>query len=308
MDIMEVHLTRVYNSRVQTKAAKETPMSLISPSIIREKSSRPVSFLDVSKMQRPAFTLVELLVVVAIIALLAAILFPVFGRARENARRSACQSNLKQLCLAAIQYTADYDERWMAISSTSATTVPNTLLDPVVRWSAVMDPYVKNPQIYMCPSKANGQSATFGYTHNMRLTGQDATMAYGNGRPLAAIPLPAQTPAFVDARAYYANGTPSNARGLHFAFQTNQGFAWAYQTSTGGYARLSNGLSDGNAHFDGMNIAFADGHVKYVLPRISATAFGVSDPVLAADYKIQIPAAGMDLDADGVLGTQATYD
>src|SRR3954469_18418003 len=62
--------------------------------------------------KKSGFTLIELLVVIAIIAILAAILFPVFGRARENARRSSCQSNLKQMGLAMLQYTQDYDERY----------------------------------------------------------------------------------------------------------------------------------------------------------------------------------------------------
>ena len=66
-----------------------------------------------SKQHRRGFTLIELLVVIAIIAILAAILFPVFARARENARRASCQSNLKQLGLAIMQYVQDYDERPM---------------------------------------------------------------------------------------------------------------------------------------------------------------------------------------------------
>ena len=92
---------------------------------------------------KKGFTLIELLVVIAIIAILAAILFPVFARAREQARRSACLSNLKQLALAAMMYGQDYDEL-LPLAATQGNSMPN-----VVRG---LEPYVKNRQIFYCPS------------------------------------------------------------------------------------------------------------------------------------------------------------
>jgi prepilin-type N-terminal cleavage/methylation domain-containing protein/prepilin-type processing-associated H-X9-DG protein len=99
--------------------------------------------------QRRAFTLIELLVVIAIIAILASILFPVFGRARENARRSSCQSNLKQIGLGFEQYKDDNDQYYPGDS---------TLVAGQYRgWPTFIQPYVKSEQLFVCPSASPGK-------------------------------------------------------------------------------------------------------------------------------------------------------
>src|SRR5262245_31378115 len=104
-----------------------------------------------------AFTLIELLVVIAIIALLAAILFPVFARARENARRASCQSNLKQLSLALLMYSHDYDER-MVSAYYDCTGVPSSEMPGgfwgtnTGYWPQATYPYHRNIQVFKCPN------------------------------------------------------------------------------------------------------------------------------------------------------------
>jgi prepilin-type N-terminal cleavage/methylation domain-containing protein/prepilin-type processing-associated H-X9-DG protein len=112
-------------------------------------------------MKRRAFTLIELLVVIAIIAILAAILFPVFARARENARRSSCQSNLKQMGIGFAQYLQDYDGRYPygADHVLLSTTMDETLGHV---WMDKLQPYVKSYQIYSCPSANKVQTAYYG--------------------------------------------------------------------------------------------------------------------------------------------------
>jgi prepilin-type N-terminal cleavage/methylation domain-containing protein/prepilin-type processing-associated H-X9-DG protein len=91
---------------------------------------------------RSGFTLIELLVVIAIIAILAAILFPVFARAREKARQTSCLSNEKQLALAILMYAQDYDEKVHCRFANAP-------------WWIVIQPYIKNTQILQCPSSTN---------------------------------------------------------------------------------------------------------------------------------------------------------
>jgi len=94
------------------------------------------------KTARKGFTLIELLVVIAIIAILAAILFPAFARARENARRASCQSNLKQIGLGILQYSQDYDEKFLLRHSEN----------PDIPWPTLLQPYLKSTQLFKCPS------------------------------------------------------------------------------------------------------------------------------------------------------------
>jgi prepilin-type N-terminal cleavage/methylation domain-containing protein len=119
------------------------------------------------------FTLIELLVVIAIIALLAAILFPVFARARENARRASCQSNLKQIALGVKQYIQDYDERYPQVDAKGAASP-----DGSQGWAVSMQPYLKSPQILQCSSDkqtATSSATSVGYSdywYNANLAGQ----------------------------------------------------------------------------------------------------------------------------------------
>src|SRR4051812_20391972 len=97
---------------------------------------------------KKGFTLIELLVVIAIIAILAAILFPVFGRARENARRASCMSNMKQIGLGVMQYTQDYDERYPMRYYGGA---PTGAIQEANSWRRQIYPYVKSAQLFSCP-------------------------------------------------------------------------------------------------------------------------------------------------------------
>jgi prepilin-type N-terminal cleavage/methylation domain-containing protein/prepilin-type processing-associated H-X9-DG protein len=108
-------------------------------------------------MRRSAFTLIELLVVIAIIAILAAILFPVFARAREKARQASCQSNLKQHGLASAMYVSDYDGRWLCSSMTNVAGVTEPIEFAWSGWvSNGLRPYTKNQQLFQCPSRQGG--------------------------------------------------------------------------------------------------------------------------------------------------------
>jgi prepilin-type N-terminal cleavage/methylation domain len=207
--------------------------------------------------RKKAFTLIELLVVIAIISILAAILFPAFARARENARRASCQSNLRQIALGVMQYTQDYDERFMPIGG------------PAMRIPFRLDPYLKSRQIWQCPSSTWEADSWDG-------TPGDGEISYGfNGMWLfdqstAAVVKSSETVLYTENQ--YQGG--------------NSGFNSAYPRK--GYPGYTLGIPI-YRHLERANVAFVDGHVKAMnfatLEKEEATEDGQTlDP--ATDYAV----------------------
>src|SRR5947209_15466555 len=120
---------------------------------------------------RSGFTLIELLVVIAIIAILAAILFPVFAMAREKARAATCLSNEKQLLLSFHMYAQDYDEKFVPYAGPDAAgNNAGCSAGVAIPWTFVLQPYIKSLQVLSCPDNNLG----IAYTYNANLARQDS--------------------------------------------------------------------------------------------------------------------------------------
>jgi prepilin-type N-terminal cleavage/methylation domain-containing protein/prepilin-type processing-associated H-X9-DG protein len=199
---------------------------------------KSLTMTKAKQSRRTGFTLIELLVVIAIIAILAAILFPVFARARENARRASCQSNLKQVGLGILQYTQDYDERYPLRNNNG------------VSWRQRVQPYIKSTQIFVCPSNTRVSAA-----ENDAVTSDFPRTRDGyaiNWR----IP---------DAGTESAVNTTSTKImvGERISSWNNFGMGWVDWGESGNNGFLNEGFA---GHLGTANYLFADGHVKALRP------------------------------------------
>jgi len=243
--------------------------------------------------RRSGFTLIELLVVIAIIAILAAILFPVFATAREKARQTSCSSNLKQLGLAFVQYTQDYDETW-----------PEGLNTYGQGWAGRIYPYVKSKGVFACPDDSNQQNSltacasctnasTLSYGYNRNLPSPNATAVPAINSNITSVSRTivlfelwdqlvdvsnnvgqgevesASTLGLPSGLGYQATGsTPPGNDGISYysyyatGLFTNPATPLTVATTaapTQGQASAALGV-----HSMGSNFLFADGHVKWL--------------------------------------------
>lgn len=203
---------------------------------------------------RRGFTLIELLIVIAIIAILAAILFPVFARARENARRTSCASNLKQIGLAMLQYTQDYDERFPLPAYTDPVTATS------FRWRHAVYPYTKSAQLFRCPS--NKYATLDGAAGSAPQIPRNYAINV-NFQPSATFAIPLSGIVSASTRIFATENAGSDYR-----------IMYANHGSTGNEQQFANFVwNSGNfsGHLGTMNFLYADGHVKALKPTASAT-------------------------------------
>jgi prepilin-type N-terminal cleavage/methylation domain-containing protein/prepilin-type processing-associated H-X9-DG protein len=249
--------------------------------------------------RRKAFTLIELLVVIAIIAILAAILFPVFAQAREAARKASCTSNMKQLGLAFMMYSQDYDEMFVTNSWDTPPLPPGTDVEPwwpanqqtAMHWPWRIQPYLKNRQVLVCPSDPNprngwscygggcwGIPSPVSYAPNLMILGYGGLQNSGcfgiapdwaeafPPRSQASIPSPASTYLVADyGRCFLETWWVNNLRAGNYTRVYNA-------SAPGGGASVDQSNADWRNRFDlpsshrhqsGGVIVYADGHAKW---------------------------------------------
>ncbi len=206
------------------------------------------------KSPKRGFTLIELLVVIAIIAILAAILFPVFQSVRENARRTTCQSNLKQMGVAFILYTNDYDENMPSPGGSAASPAWDTTTGaPPNITNPVLDPFLKNrsqsaTSVWNCPNNAQMPAGSVGtsyyllYPRSYFMNGllrNPGTTDPKSAKPNVSIPDP-------DATNYYSSDPLGGTKGYQYA-NLLPGISLSRISSPAGTVLLSEGIGEGTS-------------------------------------------------------------
>jgi prepilin-type N-terminal cleavage/methylation domain-containing protein/prepilin-type processing-associated H-X9-DG protein len=208
------------------------------------------------------FTLVELLVVIAIIAILAAILFPVFAQAREKARQASCLSNSRQIGLAVMMYTEDWDQAYPLYVHAPGHTI---------YWHHMVEPYAKSRSIFVCPSvksrPARDLSDFFNAGYGVNYL---HVIMYGPGwawtkdpkdqgpQRVASLPRPADTLMVADSQANRGSVAGKGWPAIYCVISVPGGPTW--HTDVG--VDKTWGLAD--RHNEGGNYVFADGHAKWL--------------------------------------------
>jgi len=213
---------------------------------------------------RKAFTLIELLVVIAVIAILAAILFPVFAKAREKARTTSCTSNVKQMMLAVRSYATDYDSKLPPGAYpyvTPADTGP-IFNSTNFTWLDLIHTYMKSAQICICPSKSQSTICSYGWNFQ-NFGNTPATPGPGWVTKLSKVSCAADTILIGDAEDFEARSQANNAS-LYSQIPSNQ------YNGTGLRAKRHNdggvyGYADGHAKWHSWGSMFGNGEGKYTV-------------------------------------------
>jgi len=246
-----------------------------------------------NKIQSKAFTLIELLVVIAIIAILAAILFPVFAQARESARTTSCLNNEKQLTLAILQYVQDYDEKMPIFVYGLSPSDPRygkrdesggQYVDHNFGWDEACQPYIKNKQVEICPSSGfpgndyndptkddSGWTGSLNYAINCRLAAR-----FTNPAGLAQLNYPAVTILLSEDGTQTSEGACRADSGWEWGWSGDQKASLVAEGADGAQpAPLAR-------HKSGANYAFSDGHAKWY----NAHALGLQPDGTATDTSV----------------------